>query len=152
MQERTPIPIARVEALIVSVPAEGNAFAEGEEETLLVRITHENGLYGIGESPCTPKVIKAIVEQETIHFWSQGIGDLLIGADPVEARALFDRVYHGSVYHGRRGTFIQAMSAVDIALWDLPGKQLGVPVYKLLGGARTDRVRRSRCLSSSGET
>ena len=85
MQERTPIPIARVEALIVSVPADGNAFAEGAEETLLVRITDENGLYGIGESPCTPKVIKAMVEQETIHFWSQGIGDVLVGADPVEA-------------------------------------------------------------------
>lgn len=139
--ERAPVPIASVEALIVAVPAEGNAFAEGEEETLLVRITDEDGTYGIGESVCTPKVVKAMVDQETIHFWSQGIGDLLIGADPVEARALYDRIYHGSFYHGRRGTFIQAMSAVDIALWDLAGRQLGLPVYKLLGGARTDRIR-----------
>jgi len=139
--ERSPVPIASVEALIVAVPAEGNAFAEGEEEALLVRITDESGVYGIGESVCTPKVVKAMVEQETIHFWSQGIGDLLVGADPVEARALYDRIYHGSFYHGRRGTFIQAMSAVDIALWDLAGKQLGLPVYKLLGGARTDRIR-----------
>ena len=139
--ERTPVPIATVEALIVAVPAEGNAFAEGEEETLLVRITDEDGTYGIGESVCTPKVVQAMIEQETIHFWSQGIGDLLVGADPVEARALYDRIYHGSFYHGRRGTFIQAMSAIDIALWDLAGKQLGVPVYKLLGGARTDRIR-----------
>ena len=139
--ERTPAPIATVEALIVSVPALGNAFAEGEEETLLVRITDEHGTYGIGESVCTPKVVQAMIEQETIHFWSQGIGDLLVGADPVEARALYDRIYHGSFYHGRRGTFIQAMSAIDIALWDLAGKQLGVPVYKLLGGARTDRIR-----------
>ncbi len=141
MAERSAIPIATVEALIVSVPAEGNAFAEGEEETLLVRVTDENGTYGIGESVCTPKVVKAMVDQETIHFWSQGIGDLLVGADPIEARALYDRIYHGSFYHGRRGTFIQALSAVDIALWDLAGKQLGVPVYKLLGGARTDRIR-----------
>jgi L-alanine-DL-glutamate epimerase-like enolase superfamily enzyme len=133
--------IADIEALIVAVPAEGNAFAEGEEETLLVRVTDENGQYGIGECPCTPKVIKAMIEQETIHFWSQGIRDLMIGEDPLEARALFDRVYHGSFYHGRRGSFIQAMSAVDIALHDLAGKQLGVPVYKLLGGARTDRIR-----------
>ena len=139
--ERAAVPIATVEALIVAVPALGNAFAEGEEETLLVRITDENGVYGIGESVCTPKVIHAMVEQETIHFWSQGITDLLIGADPVEARALYDRIYHRSFYHGRRGTFIQAMSAVDIALWDLAGKQLGLPVYKLLGGARTDRIR-----------
>lgn len=138
---RTPIPIASVDALIVAVPAEGNAFAEGEEETLLVRITDENGTYGIGESVCTPKVVQAMVHQETIHFWSQGISDVLIGADPIEARSLYDRIYHGSFYHGRRGTFIQALSAVDIALWDLAGKQLGVPIYKLLGGARTDRIR-----------
>ncbi len=133
--------VAEIEALIVSVPAEGNAFAEGREETLLVRVTDDNGLTGIGECPCTPIVIKAMIDQETIHFWSQGIRDVLVGEDPLEARALFDRVYHGSFYHGRRGTFIQAMSAVDIALWDLAGKQLGVPVYKLLGGARTERIR-----------
>jgi L-alanine-DL-glutamate epimerase-like enolase superfamily enzyme len=141
MTERTISPIRQVEALIVSVPAEGNAFAEGSEEALLVRVTDEDGVYGIGESVCTPKVIKAMVEQETIHFWSQGIRDILVGADPVEARALFDRVYHGSFYHGRRGTFIQALSAVDIALHDLAGKQLGVPIYKLLGGARSERIR-----------
>ena len=58
--ERTPVPIAAVEALIVSVPALGNAFAEGEEETLLVRITDEDGTYGIGESVCTPKVVQAL--------------------------------------------------------------------------------------------
>jgi L-alanine-DL-glutamate epimerase-like enolase superfamily enzyme len=111
--------VATIEALIVSVRAEGNAFAEGEEETLLVCITDDNGVTGIGECPCTPAVIKAMIDQQTVHFWSQGIRDLIVGEDPLEARALFDRVYHGSFYHGRRGTFIQAMSAVDIALWDL---------------------------------
>jgi L-rhamnonate dehydratase len=141
MVTRSISPIRSVEAVIVSVPAEGNAFAETNEETVLVRVTDEDGVYGIGESPCTPRVIKAMVEQETIHFWSQGIADILVGQDPVEAQALFDRVYHASFYHGRRGTFIQAMSAVDIALHDLAGKQLGLPVYKLLGGARTDRIR-----------
>ena len=55
--QRSVIPIASVEALIVSVPAEGNAFAEGEEEALLVRVTDESGTYGIGESVCTPKVV-----------------------------------------------------------------------------------------------
>ena len=134
-------PVARVEALVVSVPAEGNAFAEGSEETLLVRVTDEAGNYGIGESVCTPEVIKAMIDQETIHFWSQGIAHIVVGTDPLEARATYDRVYHGSFYHGRRGTLIQALSAVDMALYDLAGKQLGVPVYKLLGGARTERIR-----------
>ena len=137
----TTCPVAEVEALVVSVPAAGNAFAEGAEETLLVRVTDAEGRCGIGESVCTPAVVKAMIEQETIHFWSQGIRDLIVGADPIEARALYDRVYHASFYHGRRGTLIQALSAVDIALWDLAGRQLGLPVYKLLGGARCDRLR-----------
>ena len=82
-----------------------------------------------------------MIDQRTIHFWSQGIKDVVVGADPIEAAALYDRAYHGSFYHGRRGTFIQAYSAVDIALYDLAGRQLGLPVYKLLGGARTERIR-----------
>ena len=134
-------PIARIEALIIAVPAEGNAFAEDDEETVLVRVTDENGLYGIGECITTPTVSKAMIDMPTVNFWSKGINDLLIGEDPLEAVALYDRVYHSSFYHGRRGTLIQAMSGVDIALWDLAGKQLGEPVYKLLGGARCSRIR-----------
>lgn len=134
-------PIAKVEALIVAVAAEGNAFAEGAEETVLVRVTDESGTYGIGECITTPTVTKAMIDMPTINFWSKGITDTLIGEDPLEAVALYDRVYHSSFYHGRRGTLIQALSGVDIALYDLAGKQLGEPVYKLLGGARSQRIR-----------
>ena len=133
--------IARVESCIVSVPAEGNAFAEGNEETVLVKVTDENGLFGIGECVAIPDTTRAMVDQVTINFWSQGIGAQLIGADPLEAKALYDRVYHTSFYHGRRGVLIFALSAVDIALYDLAGKQLGKPVYALLGGARCERIR-----------
>jgi L-alanine-DL-glutamate epimerase-like enolase superfamily enzyme len=133
--------ITNIEALVISVPAEGNAFAEGSEETLLVRISDENGLTGIGECVATPNVIKEMVNTRTIHFWSQGIKDILLGADPIETVALYDRIYHGSFYHGRRGILIHALSAVDIALHDLAGKQINQPVYKLLGGARCDKIR-----------
>jgi len=122
---RQPCAVAAVEALIASVPAVGNAFAEGSEETLLVKVIDEDGRVGIGESVCTPAVVKAMIDQRTIHFWSQGITDMVVGADPVEAAALYDRSYHGSFYHGRRGTYVQAYSAVDIALYDLAGRQLG---------------------------
>jgi len=133
--------IVHVEALIVSVPALGNAFAEGNEETVLVRITGENGVYGIGECVAAPSVTKAMIDMATVHFWSQGIKEQLIGRDPIEATALYDAVYHKSFYHGRRGILIHALSAVDIALYDLTGKQLGKPVYKLLGGVRSERIR-----------
>jgi len=133
--------IINVEALVISVPAQGNAFAQGSEETLLVRITDENGLVGIGECVATPHVIKEMVNTRTIHFWSQGIKDILLGADPIETVALYDRIYHGSFYHGRRGILIHALSAIDIALHDLAGKQINQPVYKLLGGARCEKIR-----------
>ena len=133
--------IANIEALVISVPAEGNAFADGNEETLLVRITDENGLTGIGECVATPQVIKSMVDTPTIHFWSQGIKDVLLGQDPLETVALYDKIYHSSFYHGRRGILIHALSAVDIALHDLAGKQIGKPVYKLLGGARCEKLR-----------
>lgn len=134
-------PIASVEALLVSVPAEGNAFADDAEETVVVRVTDEDGQTGIGECITTPPVTKAMIDMPTVNFWSRGIRDLLVGRDPLEARALYDLVYHNTFFHGRRGTLVQALSGVDIALHDLAGKQLGEPVYKLLGGARCERLR-----------
>jgi len=77
----------------------------------------------------------------TVHFWSQGINEHVVGREPIEARAIYDAIYHSSFYHGRRGILIHALAAVDIALWDLAGKQLEQPVYKLLGGARSTKIR-----------
>ena len=133
--------IVDLQAIIVSVPAEGNAFADGAEETVLVKVIDENGDYGIGECVATPSVTKAMIDMPTVHFWSQGIKEHVVGRDPIEARAIYDTIYHSSFYHGRRGILIHALSAVDIALWDLAGKQLGKPVYQLLGGARCDKIR-----------
>ena len=62
-------------------------------------------------------------------------------ADPIETSALWQKLYHGTFWPGRRGLGIHAISAIDIALHDLAGKQLGVPAYKLMGGARRERLR-----------
>lgn len=129
--------VAELEAIVVSVPAEGNAFTDTDTEDMLVVIaTDEHGVIGVGECSCAPNVLKAIVDFPTEHFWSNGIREHVIGKDPIEARAIYDTIYHSSFYHGRRGLMINAMSAVDIALHDLAGKQLGKPIWQLLGGAR----------------
>jgi L-alanine-DL-glutamate epimerase-like enolase superfamily enzyme len=73
---------------------------------------------------------------EDLHAWSRGLRSLLIGRDPYEIAALYDEAYQATIYHGRRGLGIHAISAVDIAIHDLVGKQLGRPSYQLLGGAR----------------
>ena len=65
----------------------------------------------------------------------------LVGEEPVEIAALWQKTYEGTFWPGRRGLGIHALSAVDIALHDLAGKQLGLPAYKLMGGARREKLR-----------
>lgn len=134
--------VAELEAIVVSVPAEGNAFTETEtEEMLVVLVTDENGLVGFGECAVAPWVLKEMIEYQTVHLWTHGIKEHVIGKDPIEALAIYDEIYHSSFYHGRRGILINALSAIDIALYDLAGKQLNKPVWQLLGGARQKGAR-----------
>jgi L-rhamnonate dehydratase len=65
---------------------------------------------------------------------------LLVGEDPFQVERLWDMMWRGTLYYGRKGLVVHAISAVDNALWDIVGKALGTPVYKLLGGSPRDRV------------
>ena len=67
------------------------------------------------------------------------LAPLLIGHDPLATERIWDRLYR-SMVHGRKGTPMMALSAVDCALWDLKGKWAGVPVYRLLGGPVRDEI------------
>ena len=58
---------------------------------------------------------------------------LIVGENPLEVERLWYRMYRGSIYYGRRGVAIQAISAIDIALWDICGKAYGQPIHVLLG-------------------
>jgi len=134
--------ITGIEAVVVEVPADGNAFTEtSTEKMLIVLVTDENGLVSFGECHATPHVLKQFFEMPSEHFWSTGIREHSIGREPIEALAIYDNICHASAYHGRKGSFINALSALDIALYDLAGKQLGLPVWKLLGGARQKGAR-----------
>lgn len=128
--------IAKVEVLPLFAPAHSGADCDGSVDTVVVRITDENGLTGIGECDAPPHVVKAYIEMPTAHIWSQNSIDLLIGRDPLELRAIWETLYDATQYPGRRGLGIHALSAIDIALHDLAAKQIGQPVYKLMGGAR----------------
>ena len=127
--------ISKVEILpLVESTARGTD-CDGAVETLIVRLTDENGVTGLGECDAPAVATAAYLNMPTAHIWSQNIPKLLIGADPLERRALWERMYDATFWPGRRGLGIHAISAVDIALHDLAAKQIGVPVYKLLGGA-----------------
>jgi L-rhamnonate dehydratase len=133
--------IAAVEVIPVAAPGHARNDLDGTVDTVIVRITDEDGRYGIGETDAPPAVIKAFIEMPTAHLWSRNATEILMGADPVETAGLWQKIYEGTFWPGRRGLGIHALSAIDIALHDLAGKQLGLPVYKLMGGARREKLR-----------
>jgi L-alanine-DL-glutamate epimerase-like enolase superfamily enzyme len=134
--------ITDVEALLLRQPnAIASAIADGSQDALIVRIHTDAGITGIGEVDSIPLVAKAIIEAPASHKIASGLRALLIGEDPLAIRRLWDRMYDGTIYFGRRGAAIHAISGVDIALWDIAGKAAGKPVHELLGGARRDRVK-----------
>ena len=70
-----------------------------------------------------------------------GFGPLLLGRDPMDTSVIWDALYNWPRDRGQKGLPISALSAIDIALWDIKGKALGVPVYTLLGGAYRRKAR-----------
>ncbi len=70
-----------------------------------------------------------------------GLKELLIGENPLEIARLWQKMYSSSNYVGRRGAGIHAISAIDIALWDIAAKYYNVPLHTLLGGKFRDRIR-----------
>jgi L-alanine-DL-glutamate epimerase-like enolase superfamily enzyme len=133
-------PIASVEAIALRAPRSGEQDLDGSAETVVVRITDEEGRAGIGEADAPAVAVRELVLMDDVHGWSRGLAGMLAGGDPFELGALNDELYAGTIYHARRGLGIHALSAVDVALHDLAGKQLGRPAYQLLGGARRDAI------------
>lgn len=132
--------IADVDAIVLKAPPAEVVSLDGSRETVVVRIVDEDGRIGIGEADAPAAVIRELVLMDDVHGWSRGLAGILRGRDPFELARLWAELYEGTVYHGRRGLGIHALSAVDVALHDLVGKQLGRPVYQLLGGARRDSI------------
>ena len=66
---------------------------------------------------------------------------ILLNSDPFDTEELWDKMFKASIVFGRKGAAIEAISGVDNALWDIKGKYLKVPVYKLLGGKTKDKIK-----------
>jgi galactonate dehydratase len=104
-------------------------------ETVLVRVEAEGGLVGWGEAqaPVAPEVARAAVDSL--------LGPLLVGQDALAPEAAWERMYASMRVRGHGGGFLlDAIAALDTALWDLCGKAYGVPLYRLLGGPCRERV------------
>ena len=110
------------------------------QDVVIVRIRTDEGLEGIGEADASPEVIKAIIAAPFSHNIACGLRELLLGENPLETDRLWEKMYRGTMYFGRTSVTISAMSAVDMALWDLKGKHFGEPIHRLLGGKRHDKI------------
>ena len=133
--------IARIEAIPVVSPAGSANDLDGTADTVIVKVHDEDGRFGFGEADAPPSVVKSFIDMPTAHLWSRNAGEILVGEDPVEIAGLWQKLYEGTFWPGRRGLGMHAISAIDIALHDLAGKQLGLPAYKLMGGARRAKLR-----------
>jgi L-alanine-DL-glutamate epimerase-like enolase superfamily enzyme len=132
--------ITRVEAIHLRLP-EVTERCDGSQETLVVKVHTDAGITGVGEVDSSSLVAKAIIEAPLSHKICRGLAECVVGQDPFEIDRLIHRMYEGSVYYGRQGAVIQAMSGVEIALWDVVGKATGRPVYQLLGGGFRKQFR-----------
>jgi D-galactarolactone cycloisomerase len=131
--------ITAVETFILRAPLGAQRFfssqaAFPERNSLLVRVTTDDGLVGWGEGGQygPPEPPAACIRDV--------LAPKLIGRPAGEPVRIFEDLYAFSRDFGQKGTYIEALSAIDIALWDLWGKSLGVPVHALLGGAFRQRV------------
>lgn len=99
-----------------------------ERNSYLVRIETDSGIVGWGEGGQygPPEPVAAVIE----HVFAPK----LIGRDPTEPVVIWEELYSFSRDFGQKGTYVEAISAIDIALWDISGKAVGLPVYKMLGG------------------
>lgn len=132
--------ITKVEAIPLRIPDLDWTKADGIQDDVIVRIHTDAGIMGVGEADASPEVVAALVDAPPSWMRSRGLAGMLLGEDPLHTERLWDKLYHGTLWMGRGGVTIQAISAVDIALWDIKGKALGLPVHTLLGGARRDTI------------
>ena len=133
--------ITDVEAIVLRQAAVDEGIADGSQDDLVILVSTDEGITGIGEVDSAPDVVAALVRQPASHAVAQSLRGTLIGRDPLDVEGLWDAMYRGLIYVGRRGIAIHAISGIDIALWDIKGKTLGKPVSELLGTVRRDRVR-----------
>jgi L-alanine-DL-glutamate epimerase-like enolase superfamily enzyme len=99
---------------------------------LVVEVFTDNGFVGIGNAALAPQVTK-----QTIDLY---LNPLLVGQDPWDIEFLWQHMYRKTMAFGRKGIGMAAISAVDIALWDILGKSAKQPVYRLLGGRTKSRI------------
>jgi len=125
--------IAAIQTTMLRQP-DVRAIADGIQDLLVIEVLTDEGIVGIGEVHTSPSIARAVIDAPLSHVSSRGLKEILIGRDPLQREVLWDEMYRLSSVYGRRGVAINAISGIDIALWDIAGKAAGMSVTQLLGG------------------
>jgi L-alanine-DL-glutamate epimerase-like enolase superfamily enzyme len=115
--------------------------ADGSQDACIIEVETDEGITGIGEADSSPAVVRAVVNAPISHDKSKGLKHTVVGRNPFDVEAIWNDMYEASYFYGRKGAALNAMSGIDIALWDIMGKATGRPLYELLGGKHRDEVR-----------
>jgi L-alanine-DL-glutamate epimerase-like enolase superfamily enzyme len=127
--------ITRIDCHVLLIPNYNPEACSSAQDDLVVEVYTDEGIVGIGETDTNPWVARECIRARGTHCMGLGLEEMLLGCDPLQPEAIWQKLYSGSKMTGRRGALICAMGAIDMALWDIKGKALGLPVHTLLGGA-----------------
>lgn len=134
---RPDLSIVDVQAVFCRLDEVDAERCDGTQDTLLIFVTADDGTVGVGEVDSAPLVARAVVDAEPSHLIARGLRSVLLGRNPLDIDVCWHAVVEQTRYFAG-GSTMHAISGVDIALWDLAGKVLGLPVARLLGGARSE--------------
>ncbi len=124
-----------------SSQAGGAEASDNGDWQLIIRVATDAGLVGYADvETLGPAAVAIIAGQGMAVMGFKTLGELLIGEDARDIERLWDRLYIGSAYYGRRGIAMQCISAIDNALWSIRAQATGTPIARLLGGRRRDRI------------
>jgi len=144
--------ISKIETHVLLDPGYDPEACSSAQDDIVVLIHTDDGITGIGEVDTNPWVAQTMIHARGTHVLGLGLAEMLLGQNPLDPEALWDKLYTGSFMTGRRGLGICAMGALDMALWDIRGKALGLPCWHFLGGARRSQITPYASLLPTGRT
>ena len=144
--------VTAVECDVLMAPDFDPEYCDTAQDNVVVQVHTDDAVKGIGEVESNPWAIKALIECRGSNSLTRGLAELLVGQDPSDPRAIWEWLYSRSIVTGRRGAGICAIGALDMAIWDICGKAAGLPIWKLLGEARTSPLTPYASLLPCGRT
>ena len=133
--------ITGVDCHILLDPGYERDATSSNQDDIVVEVHTDEGITGIGETDLNAWVARECIEAPGTHTMDLGLRETVLGMDPLDPVAVWDKLYVGTAMTGRRGAVVHALGAIDMALWDICGKAAGVPTWQLLGDRARDSFR-----------